>query len=155
MRLDTSEFGKAYDGIAERYWMRMYGGALTADDDERRLAEALGRCAQEGLRRVVLFGAGSFLASAGAALREPGVEVLAIADDNPTAIGTKRWGFDVVSVVDAAAFGADAVVLCTRERSGELRQRAGVFERAGAVVIDPNERSRGQVEGELPSARRA
>lgn len=125
-----------YPGIAERYWATRYGHDRIAGDATRRMRRALHACAERGLRRVVIYGAGTETRAAGDALMDPPVEVVALVDDDPRLRGRRLWGFTVAPIEDAAAHRPDAVILSSRCMNETLAARARTLVEAGAILID-------------------
>ena len=132
---DPGVFERENRGIAEAYWTTRYGAESGAGPCERRMRGALARCADEGVRRVALYGAGTHTRSVGGALMDPPVEVLCLIDDDRRAQGGRLWGFPIVSRDEALALRPDAVVLSSNTMEEELAERAGPFEAAGIRVV--------------------
>ncbi|MCB9843671.1 MAG: hypothetical protein H6812_10475 [Phycisphaeraceae bacterium] len=113
-----------YKGPAARYWATRYAEALLAGDAADRLDRTLHELARCGVQRVVIYGAGTELQSASAALRDAPVRIVALADDAMNRAGTRLWGFDVLTLDEAAALEADAVIICTRNTNEAMEHRA-------------------------------
>ncbi len=106
--------------VAERYWYARYGRDRLGDDGAMR--RALQRCADEGRKRVLIYGAGSLTRSSGGALMSPPVRIEAIIDDDSRRLGERLWGYLVVD--RGSAPDADAVILAARFASEAMRRRA-------------------------------
>ncbi len=146
---DPGWWCERYPGIAERYWATRYGRERLGGDASRRMAAALAACAARGLRRVVIYGAGTETRSAGDALMDPPVEIVALVDDDPRLSGRRLWGFPIVSVDDAVARRPDAVLLSSRGMNGTLAERATPLVACGAELIAVGPRVVGEVAGEV------
>ena len=134
-RFDRDLFRSEYKGRAETYWRTHHAAQPQRSEAEARIEAALQRCAELGLRRVALFGAGRHTRKAAAALAQPPVEVAAILDENPDLGGTRLWNFPVWGVALAAAKGLDAVVLSSDAMEPALRAAAEPLRAAGAAVV--------------------
>lgn len=132
--LDLSVFTTEYTGRAEAWYRQRYGAA-SDQDPARRLGDALSKCAQNGWRRVAIYGAGQHTARAGQALRSPCVDIVAIVDDDPARVGGRLWNFPVVSREQAIDLELDALILSSDAIEPRLRARASGFEQRGVRVI--------------------
>ncbi|MEM9373079.1 MAG: hypothetical protein AAGA55_05490 [Planctomycetota bacterium] len=130
--LDIGVFKRAYRGRAENAYRERYAALDTGPAE--RLGEALDRCDREGASRVAIYGAGQHTHRAGAALRSPPVDILAIIDDDPARIGGRLWNYPVVSLEHALGMGLDAVVLSSDAMEHRLMERAAAFLERGVEV---------------------
>ena len=121
--------------LAERHWMNMYAGETLADSWTVRMTGALKSCAERGLKRVALFGAGTHTRRVGASLLTPPVEVVGVVDENPDLRGQRLWNFPIVSVEDALAIDLDAVVLSSSTMEERLWESAAPFRERGVEVV--------------------
>jgi hypothetical protein len=101
---------------------------------------ALQSCAERGLTRVALYGAGTHTRALGDALRDPPVEILAIIDDHPPTApipgATPRlWGYPVLPPGEAMALTLDAVILSANSMEDRLWAAAAPFRERGIRVI--------------------
>ncbi len=91
---------------------------------ELRMGAALRRLAEDGLRRVAVYGAGEHTRRAAAALFDPPVEVVAIIDDDTKREGSRAWGHPVMPLERAGDLDLDAVVISSDAYEGALGERA-------------------------------
>ncbi len=91
---------------------------------ELRMGAALHRLAEDGLRRVAVYGAGEHTRRAAAALFDPPVEVVAIIDDDAKREGSRAWGHPVIPLERAGDLDLDAVVISSDAYEGALGERA-------------------------------
>ncbi|MBX3351431.1 MAG: hypothetical protein KF684_00735 [Phycisphaeraceae bacterium] len=141
MREDTKR-------LAERHWMNMYGGAGLGDTWNTRMTGALQRCADQGMKRVALFGAGTHTKGLGASLRNPPATVVAIIDENPDLRGTTLWNYPIVSLEDALTLNLDAVILSSNSMEERLLESALPLRDRGVQVIRLYEGERGMWRGD-------
>lgn len=152
MREDTKR-------LAERHWMNMYGAAGLGDTWNTRMTAAIDRCAQRGLRRVALFGAGTHTKGLGPALRSPAVRPLAIIDENPELRGKSLWNYPIVSLAEAVAMSLDAVILSSNSMEERMAEAASPLRERGVEIVRLYEDQKGMWQGSgdarLPRAARA
>ena len=137
-------------GVAERYWFTRYGAGAMVDGAAARLAGILRVCAQRGYARVALYGAGTELRAAGAALMDSPVEVGWIVDDQPSLIGTRMWNLRVSGIEDLPAHGASApraIVITSRNHQASMADRCCAHAAAGVAILGLNDNERDAVRG--------
>lgn len=100
-----------------------------------RARGAIEACADRGLRRIALYGAGTHTRALGPLLMQPRVEIACIIDDNASLHGSKLWGFPIVSLDQAAAMRPDAVVISANSIEDKLWANARPLRDAGIPVI--------------------
>lgn len=130
-----------YRGPALRYWASRYAGDLLNTDAADRLRTALRRVADQGAKRIGIYGAGTELRAAGDALREPPVEITCLIDDDPRVAGSRLWGFEIVSLAHAGTLGVDTVLICARAASEQMAQRARATLGGKVRVLSMNDRA--------------
>jgi hypothetical protein len=121
--------------LAERHWMSMHAGPTLSDAWAARMAEGLSRCAEQGMKRVAIFGAGTHTRGAGNALLSPPVEVVAVIDENPALHGSRLWNFPVISLAEAATLDLDGVVLSSKRMEDRLWNAAAPLRESGVPVV--------------------
>ncbi len=132
---DRERFRREYTRRAERHWESRYAPRTATDPAAERMAAALERCAERGLGRVLLYGAGKHTRRLADALLSPPVSVLAIVDDNPKHAGTFLWNYPVIRRDDAILFRPDAVILSSDTFEDALADAARPLADAGAEII--------------------
>ncbi|MGP1347812.1 MAG: hypothetical protein ACTS3F_14240 [Phycisphaerales bacterium] len=129
-------------GVAERYWFTRYGtGALVADGAER-LAGILRLCAERGYTRIALYGAGTELRAAGAALMDSPVEIGWILDDHPGLTGQRLWNLPITPIesLPVQAPGApQAIVITSRQHHAAMADRCCAHAAAGVAILGLND----------------
>jgi DNA-binding MarR family transcriptional regulator len=102
---------------------------------ERRIGRRLAELRDEGLERVVCYGAGEVMELVRPLAESHGLRVVGVVDDDPEKQG--RWGaVDVASPDSIGATDADAVVITTFRRAGEIRARLAVGATSALRVVD-------------------
>ncbi|MGP1309267.1 MAG: hypothetical protein ACTS27_03605 [Phycisphaerales bacterium] len=134
--------------LAERHWVNMYAGEVLADSWTLRMTEALKGCAERGLHRVALFGAGTHTRRVGSCLLQPPVQVVAVIDQNPDLRGQRLWNFPIVSLDEALALNLDAVVLSSNTMEDRLFDSAAPLRDAGIEVVRLYEGANGMWQGD-------
>ncbi len=132
---DRALFDAEYPHNAESHWMARYGRALVVEEGERRLREALERCARDGLGKIAIFGAGSHTRSASGVFMNPPVAIQCIIDDDPRLAGRSLWNYPVLTTEAAAELKPDAVVISSRSMEAALVERASELARRGAAIV--------------------
>jgi hypothetical protein len=91
---------------------------------QRRIGRRLAALRAEGLERVVCYGAGELLELVRPLAESHGLRVVGVVDDDPARHGS-RGGLEVQSPDSLEGAEADAVVITTFRRAGEIRGRLG------------------------------
>lgn len=119
---------------AREYWdqYHAYAGQELAS---AKLSEAFERLAEDGVSRVLIFGAGRHTTRASPALRSPKVQVIGFVDDDPKLRDTLLWNLPVFSVAQAATTSAEAVILSSDAHEDKLAQAAAPLARAGMRIV--------------------
>lgn len=89
-------------------------------DAEIRLSRALRALAEDGVRRVCIYGGGAHTRRAAGAFFDAPVDIAAIIDDDPSRRTRRVLGFPVVGIHDVAGLGVDAVVISSDAHEGVL-----------------------------------
>lgn len=110
-------------------------GTGQSHDNTLRLERALLACASEGLRRVALYGAGSFVRSCAEALCTPPLEIVGMIDDDPARIGKRVWGYPVLSADVALTADLDAIILTAPSHEAQLWERCAWFRQARIRIV--------------------
>jgi hypothetical protein len=131
---DPAPFHAGYTQRAEKHWAAHFAFQAVAPADEK-MKQVLARCAAEGKRRVVLFGAGAHTRKLAQSLLTPPVSVLGIVDDSPALQGTTLWNYPVLSAYAALKLKPDAVILSSDSAEDRLAIAAAAFETARIPVI--------------------
>lgn len=97
--------------------------------------KAFDECQKLGRKRICLYGSGTHTRALSPLLMTCPLEVLAIIDDNPEAIGTRLWGFPIVSREQAVALKPDAVILSANSFERTLWERSADLRAAGIPVM--------------------
>lgn len=130
---------EAYDlllGLVDSWDLRTRNGPVIDPSEwQIRTRSAMRECAEAGLTRVALYGAGTHTRALGPLLQQPPVDVLCIIDDDSNRHGQKLWGFPIVSRERAVELGAQAVILSANLHEPKLWANRGVFEKAGVRVV--------------------
>lgn len=113
---------------------------LTRQDKCARMSEVLHELADQGVRRVALYGAGRHTLDVIPALNEAPVEIGGLIDDRTS---RRVAGWVVVPPQDAARLGIDAVVLSSDVYEDQMWARRGLFESQGLRVVRLYGRSAG------------
>lgn len=100
----------------------------------RRLTTLLERLAERGEGPAIIYGAGRHTRALAQALADSPIEIVAVADDDPTVCGRSLWGWPIVSPASAARFGARCVIISSWLHEGAMWSRRDCFERAGLRV---------------------
>jgi hypothetical protein len=137
--------------LAERHWMNMYAGQSLADAWTSRMVAGLKRAADQGLKRVAIYGAGTHTRGVGNALVAPPVEVVAIIDDNPDLRGKRLWNFPIVSPSDAISLDIDGVILSSNSMEDRLWESSATLRERGVPVIRLYEGVQGMWRGDRDS----
>ena len=113
----------------------------TPEAARRREAARYDRVAGDGPGQIVLFGAGKLGRRTVSGLRAAGIEVLAVADNNPTRWGDRIDGVEVLSpAIAAARYGGHAVFVVTIWTAGSthrLAQTVQQLEQLGCQKVTP------------------
>lgn len=88
-----------------------------------KLVRRVDRLAAEGVRQILVYGAGEVGVMAAAVCREAGLTVVAIADSNPTMWGQDLAGCRVVSPAAITRLRVDAVVVGSFSHAAAIRRR--------------------------------
>lgn len=131
--------GDAFDmllGLVDSWDIAARNGPIT-DPNEwlARAQNAMRECAEQGAKRVALYGAGTHTRALGPLLMSPPVEIVCIIDDDTSRHGGRLWGFPIVSREQALAMGVEAVILSANAFEPALVANAEVFGRAGVRVV--------------------
>lgn len=132
---DRGQFQREYAGFAEMYYQTNFGFNAFAGGCAERMRTALQRCAAAGQTRVVIYGAGTHTRACAEALMQPTVEIVGIIDDNPEMIGTRLWGYPVISLAQAESLKPNAVVLSSNSMEEALARKARAMENVGAAIV--------------------
>jgi DNA-binding Lrp family transcriptional regulator len=102
---------------------------------QRRIDRRLAELRDQGLERVVCYGAGEVMEVVRPLAESNGLRVVGVVDDDPAKQG--RWGaVDVAAPESIGAADADAVVITTFRHAGEIRARLGEAVPAGVKVVE-------------------
>jgi hypothetical protein len=132
---DSTEMHADTKRLAERHWKSLYAGSSLFDAWASRMRDGLDRCAEQGMKRVAIFGAGAHTRGAANALIMPPVEVVAVIDENPELHGSRLWNYPVVSLADAATLDLDGVVLSSDRMEDRLWNAAAPLRESGIPVV--------------------
>ncbi len=126
------------------------GGVVGLD----RMNAAMRQLAAEGIRRVVLYGAGQHTRRIKDLLNESPVEIVGLIDDNPSLHGKHLGRFRIYHPDDVMSLNVGAMILSSDEAEEQLLARCGRFERAGVLVrrLYEPQCSRGALAGKPPVA---
>ncbi len=133
--------------LGERHWMNMYAGSSLSDAWTTRMRDGLQRCAEQGMKRVAIFGAGTHTRGVGNALLSPPVEVVAVIDENPELRGARLWNYPVISLDEARSLDIDGVVLSSNSMEDRLWESASPLRDAGIPVVRLYEGVKGMWQG--------
>jgi DNA-binding Lrp family transcriptional regulator len=102
---------------------------------QRRIDRRLAELRDQGLERVVCYGAGEVMEVVRPLAESHGLRVVGVVDDDPAKQG--RWGaVDVAAPESIGAAEADAVVITTFRHAGEIRARLGGAVPASVKVVE-------------------
>lgn len=134
---DTDLFKREYTRRAENHWQSRYAPAGESRNDpaDKLMTKALDDCAQQGHKRVLIYGAGRHTKRLTASLMAPPVNLIAIVDDNPDLAGTFLWNYPVVSRDDALTLRPDAVIISSDTFEDALAESAAPLAAVGADVV--------------------
>lgn len=131
--------GEAFDlllGLVDAWDLRTRNGPVIDPTEwQLRTRSALRECAEAGLSKVALYGAGTHTKALGPLLQDPPVDIDCIIDDDPNRHGRRLWGFPIVSREDALRRGVKAVVLSANLFEAKLYANCGPFHEAGVRVV--------------------
>jgi DNA-binding MarR family transcriptional regulator len=103
---------------------------------ERKILARLGELRSSGLTRVVFYGAGEIMEVALHLATRAGIEVVAIADDDPSRHGVNEEGVEIVSGDAVSGIAADAVVITTYRHADAIRARLGACGMSCCPVVE-------------------
>lgn len=131
--------GEAYDlllGLVDSWDLRTRNGPIVDPTEwQMRTRTAMRECADAGLTRVALYGAGTHTRALGPLLLQPPADVLCIVDDDPNRHGQRLWGFPIVSRRKAIEMGVQAVILSANLHEAKLWENRAEFTDAGVRVV--------------------
>jgi len=135
-QMDLDVFRREYDGKAEQLWSERHAGDANNEASDR-MARALALCAQRGLWRVAIYGAGQHTRRTGSALCTPPVEIVCVIDDDSERIGTRLWNYPIISMRGAIeqTHAIDAVVLSSDSMEDRLRDGASRLAAKGIAIV--------------------
>lgn len=87
-----------------------------------------------GMKRIVLYGAGTHTRAIGEALMDPGVEIVGIIDDDHRRHGQRLWGFPIISPAAALELKPDAIILSANSFEDQLWEKTAAHRAAGIRV---------------------
>lgn len=129
-RPDPEALLDALEGLIDHWDLRVNAPTLGSP-----MADALRRCADEGLDVVALYGAGTHTRAVGSELADPPVRIECIIDDDATRHGERLWNIPIVGMEEALGRGVRAVVLSANSIEDVLWERAAVARERGVRVV--------------------
>lgn len=116
-------------------WDTSLATAFLSSDWSDSVRRVLSDCGVMGYERIAIYGAGTHTRAVGDALREPGVQISCIIDDDPRSHERCLWGYPVVSREQAVEMDLDAIVLSANSIEDLLWERSSVFRDKGVPVL--------------------
>lgn len=132
-----TSFEQHLQQLAETLWWTLAGKRSQTAVASAAIENALAYCAENGWKRVALFGAGRHTRAAATALITPPVEVSAIIDDDPRLAQTRLWGYSVISAAEARALPLDAVIISSDAHEAKLTCVARSIFPASVGIVAP------------------
>src|SRR5690606_8854290 len=112
-----------------------------------RMTDGLKRCAEQGMKRVAIFGAGTHTRRIGSCLMQPPVEIAGVIDQNPALHGQRLWNYPILSMDEALTLNLDAVVLSSSTMEDRLWEASQPLRDRGIPVVRLYEGVKGMWEG--------